>query len=700
MTSFFANLLDFALAPRVLWTVLWIGLAALTGTLVVLMQTRWGQARPLSKCIVLSVFAHMLLVGYAYMTDLFVAPIGLGPESSAVNNVRIIGVQEPQENPDEEKPTEKQLQPWEKYDTEATITPEELALRRELIDLDQQPQQRESTPASLGNAIPTPLNLQDDLTLAGDQTILRQKIHDVSTGAQAAKVEAPKPQRRDDAVPRGPEPDTLVRSETPVTNVRRPAASDRQLPNDLLAAPPQLQRFDIDRNAEVAGALPAEQDLTQATLQRAMPKVAGTGQTSTAPNQPIPSDPPRPPAGNTDTAVAAANAGARGPADEGIADDARQRAVVVGEVRVGNPKRLRNGRMLPEVYQLRVQERAEIVEQLGGNARTEAAVQAALRWLAANQMEDGRWDASAHGAGRETRVFGHDRDGAGAESDTGITALAVLAMMGAGHDHLEEGPYRANVQRGLEFLLRSQARDGNMAGEAKTFAAMYCHGIATLAICEAYAITGDERMKWWVHRAVRYTISAQNSTDGGWRYQPGDKGDLSQFGWQVMGLRSAELAGVDIPRRTTEGMHQFLVDVSSGRHDGLASYRPREPVTASMTAEALACRFFLGTQRDDPAAMEAAAYLLERRPGRERANLYYWYYGTLAMFQLQDARWDKWNEALQARLVPTQRKDGRLAGSWDPEDTVWGSYGGRVYTTAMAALCLESYYRFTPLRSN
>jgi hypothetical protein len=51
---------------------------------------------------------------------------------------------------------------------------------------------------------------------------------------------------------------------------------------------------------------------------------------------------------------------------------------------------------------------------------------------------------------------------------------------------------------------------------------------------------------------------------------------------------------------------------------------------------------------------------------------------------------------MQGSLIPLQRHGGDLDGSWDPV-TVWGSYGGRAYTTAMAALCLEVYYRYLPL---
>jgi hypothetical protein len=115
-----------------------------------------------------------------------------------------------------------------------------------------------------------------------------------------------------------------------------------------------------------------------------------------------------------------------------------------------------------------------------------------------------------------------------------------------------------------------------------------------------------------------------------------------------------------------------------------------------MTAEALACRQFLGMPADDAVAEEAASYLLGELPGVGRSNLYYWYYGTLGMYYLQGESWERWNAALQKALLGRQRKGGLLGGSWDP-DTVWGGYGGRVYSTAVASLCLEVYYRYLPL---
>ena len=213
---------------------------------------------------------------------------------------------------------------------------------------------------------------------------------------------------------------------------------------------------------------------------------------------------------------------------------------------------------------------------------------------------------------------------------------------------------------------------------------------------EAYAVTEDARLRDPVRRAVLYTLAAQDPGSGGWRYKPRDPGDTSQLGWQFMALKSAELGGIRMPQQTRLGIQRFLSSVSSGQHGGIAAYRPGESPSRSMTAEALVCRQFLGAAPDDPACREAGNYLLGQLPGQGQANLYYWYYATLGMCQLQGTHWQQWNDALQAELVTRQVKDGPLAGSWNP-DTLWAGYGGRIYSTAMATLCLEVYYRYLPL---
>jgi hypothetical protein len=358
-------------------------------------------------------------------------------------------------------------------------------------------------------------------------------------------------------------------------------------------------------------------------------------------------------------------------------------------------RRLGDGQPLPQSYSLRSTEnRLAVAQRYGGSVLTERAVNAAHGWLVTQQKSDGRWSARDSGGGQETETFGHDRNGAGSQADTGITALATLSLLAGGHSHFE-GNYKQNVQRALEYLVSQQSKDGNLAGDAKLFARMYCHSMSLLALSEALAMTGDQRLLQSVQRGVDYCVAAQNRNDGGWRYQPGDGGDMSQFGWVLMALQSAKLGGAVVPAKTFQGMRYFLGRCSSGPGNALASYRPGQGASTAMTAEALFCRYLLDEVPASDGLRAASRRISQERPSPDQVNLYYWYYGTLALRNVGGDAWEQWNSRLKATLVSLQQTSGSDAGSWRPNG-LWGGYGGRVYSTAMAALNLQAYYRYLP----
>ena len=364
---------------------------------------------------------------------------------------------------------------------------------------------------------------------------------------------------------------------------------------------------------------------------------------------------------------------------------------------------------IPTTYRLRsLENRLDTARRFGGTNESEQAVELSLRWLAAQQEPEGHWSARKYGSGQidVVRIDGNnvDRRNAGKQADTGITALAILSFLGAGYTR-EEGRYADSVDRALDWLVRQQAVDGNFAGQSVHHARMYCHALATFAIAEAYALQSDQsvdtRLRAPLLQAVQFIISRQNPYDGGWRYRKGQDGDMSMFGWQLMALKSAELAGMRIPPHVRTGMARFLRKSALGQDGGLAAYRvaadrKHSRVTATMTAEALFCRQMLGYPPGSRANREAVSYMLEHLPAHSSLNLYYWYYGTLAMYQYGGEAWDVWNNNLRDLLVFEQRKTGEFAGSWDPRGP-WGPYGGRLYSTTLSTLTLEVYYRFLPL---
>ena len=157
---------------------------------------------------------------------------------------------------------------------------------------------------------------------------------------------------------------------------------------------------------------------------------------------------------------------------------------------------------VPDAYRLRVApNRDDIAQSRGGTAESEATVKAALKWLADNQDADGRWNPRTNGGGKENNILGRNRQNAGTSADSAMTGLALLAFLASGHTHLE-GPYREDVRRGLEYLMRVQAADGNLAGQAAPYEFMYCHAMAAFALSEAYGMTHDARLRDPVRRAV------------------------------------------------------------------------------------------------------------------------------------------------------------------------------------------------------
>ena len=272
---------------------------------------------------------------------------------------------------------------------------------------------------------------------------------------------------------------------------------------------------------------------------------------------------------------------------------------------------------IPPTYRLRsIARREETARRYGGTEASERAVETSLQWLALHQNPAGYWDADGFSemcpagdrcTGRSGLIRideeNVDRQNAGRDADAGVTGLAILAFLGAGYTH-EEGQYADQVDRALRWLVREQNSDGFFGDKATRYAKMYCHAIATYAMAEALGMqtdrSSDHRLREPLTRAIAYIVDAQNKEDGGWRYIKGQRSDMSMFGWQLMALKSAEIAGINVPVETRQRLIQFLRERSLGDRSGLASYRflppefPPLPPTPSMTAEALFCKQMLG----------------------------------------------------------------------------------------------------------
>ena len=150
--------------------------------------------------------------------------------------------------------------------------------------------------------------------------------------------------------------------------------------------------------------------------------------------------------------------------------------------------------------------REKLVKEGGGNVRSEAAVAAGLKWIAAHQAADGHWglhDFSMHGKCNCGGAAAKEQDVTGA-------GLALLAFLGAGETHKGTSIYAKHVEKGLKWLIARQDAAGSLSKDG------YEHALGTIAICEAYGLTADPVLKGPAQQAVDRCVACQER-DGGFR---------------------------------------------------------------------------------------------------------------------------------------------------------------------------------------
>jgi hypothetical protein len=328
--------------------------------------------------------------------------------------------------------------------------------------------------------------------------------------------------------------------------------------------------------------------------------------------------------------------------------------------------------------------RARLAATQGGSAASEAAVEKGLVWIIQHQRTDGSWRFRHKVADCDCGQQGN------AESRTAATGLALMSLLGAGYTH-KAGPYQLEVQAGLDFLERKVRYTKHGGSLVDGSSGMYSHAIATIALAEGYAMTGDVRYKKAIEAAQQYIVTAQHSA-GGWRYNPQQPGDLAVTGWQLMALKACEHAGVKTAPAVFEKAKSF-VD-SLGSSGGAAYGYQNTKDTPSCSSIGLLCQMYLGWHREKGALEIGTTNIGDLGPSKN--DIYFNYYTALAMHHSQSPAWKPFNKRLRDYLIQTQATKGHQAGSWHFEDK-HGDVGGRLYTTAMAIMTLEVYYRYMPL---
>lgn len=348
--------------------------------------------------------------------------------------------------------------------------------------------------------------------------------------------------------------------------------------------------------------------------------------------------------------------------------------------------------------------RRAAVGRYGGSGATESAVERGLAWLARHQDADGKWNSDEYwlccpgepccGPGEPKGFAAHDLP---------LTALALLAMLGAGHTP-EAGTHRDPARRAVAYLLASQRADGAFAEPGPWPAKFHYHqALAVFALAECLAQTRDARLREPVMRGVRLLEGAQEE-GGGWNYRPGlaPRLDSSVTGWVVLALLAARSAGVPVADRSFAGSIRHVRALT--RPDGRLAYSDdpgKDEASSAMASVGLLLRLALGQPPDAPEVRAAARILATDPPDRTRWHerdqcLYYWYHGSLAAFLLGGEAFAAWNGHLVPELLAAQARGGHADGCWLAESLWSRQGGGRVFATALGVMCLEVYYRYVP----
>ena len=168
--------------------------------------------------------------------------------------------------------------------------------------------------------------------------------------------------------------------------------------------------------------------------------------------------------------------------------------------------------------------------------------------------------------------------GDGEAYPTVVTALAGMAFLANGNTP-SRGPYAENVQKAVLYLLSNVRPSGLITDSSEGLGRpMYGHGFALLFLASTYGMETDIRtrdaMKKAINGAIDLTAKGQSAA-GGWTYTPGGGDEGSVTVTQMQGLRAASNAGFSVPKGTIEAAVQYLETLQNARRRHLLFPRLR-----------------------------------------------------------------------------------------------------------------------------
>jgi len=347
-----------------------------------------------------------------------------------------------------------------------------------------------------------------------------------------------------------------------------------------------------------------------------------------------------------------------------------------------------------------------LLERLyGSSPEARDAIMRGLDWLSKGQREDGSWTLPGAGDPRAATPAVATT----ADESVAATALALLPFLAEGVTHRrasitseELAPYRSSVERGLQFLARSQAtvQDESQGSIGRSPTG---HAIATLALAEAYGLSKDDRLRPFLQSALKYLLRSQVDRDGGWRETPDGAEELATSVWDVMALRTAQYAHVAVPRKALKRAEMFTEDCGAGPADNrqsLYANTPGDQPNAMATATGLFVRQLLGWQKSERALATGCRFLMNHLPPENADALgdnETWFFATQVLRNMEGDDFDLCNYLVQSHLIRTQERKSPFGGSWRPLEEAAAPRQSRMYATVLSLLTLQVPYRHLPL---
>lgn len=307
------------------------------------------------------------------------------------------------------------------------------------------------------------------------------------------------------------------------------------------------------------------------------------------------------------------------------------------------------------------------------DAKTQRAIDRGLELLARRQVK----------SGPNQGAFGQSGYAAGVAT----TALGGLAFMCGGHSP-NEGKYGKNVEACVEFLLRNVGTSGYISrADNLVHENMYGHGFAMLFLAEAYGMTQKAEIGEKLRRAVQLTCTTQNS-QGGWRYQPvKSDADLSITVCQIMGLRAARDAGIEVPEEIRQKCIEY-VQKSQNTNGSFRYTMEGGHSTFAMTAAGVTSLYSANIYEGE-AVEKALKYLVSNRTEGDGYGHYFYahYYAVQAMWHAGGKYWNDWYPAIRDELVSRQGENGAWSASEACDE----------FGTAMACIILQIPLNLVPV---